>query len=109
MLDNLNTHRPASLYETFAPAEARRLLKRLEFHYPPKHGSWLNMAEIELSALSRQCLGRRIADEATLQREVAALEHQRNDAHATIAWRFTAASARTTLRHLYPTHQNHLD
>lgn len=109
VLDNLNTHRPASLYQTFAPAEARRVLKRLEFHYTPKHGSWLNMAEIELSVLSRQCLGRRIGDEATLQREVAALEQQRNDAHATIQWRFTTTAARTTLRHLYPTQQNHLD
>ena len=109
VLDNLNTHRPASLYQTFAPVEARRILKRLEFHYTPKHGSWLNMAEIELSVLSRQCLGRRIPDEATLRREVEALERQRNDAHATIAWRFTAAAARTTLRHLYPTPQNHLD
>ena len=78
-------------------------------HYTPKHGSWLNMAEIELSVLSGQCLGRRIPDEATLRREVEALERQRNDAHATIAWRFTAAAARTTLRHLYPIPQNHLD
>ena len=109
VLDNLNTHRPASLYQTFAPVEARRILKRLEFHYTPKHGSWLNMAKIELSVLSRQCLGRRIPDEATLRREVEALERQRNDTHATIAWRFTAAAARTTLRHLYPTPQNHLD
>jgi len=109
VLDNLNTHRPASLYATFEPAEARRVLKRLELHYTPKHGSWLNMAEIELSVLSRQCLGRRIGDEATLQREVAALEQQRNDAHATIQWRFTTTAARTTLRHLYPTQQNHLD
>ena len=81
----------------------------MEFHYTPKHGSWLNMAEIELSVLSRQCLGRRIPDEATLRREVEALERQRNDTHATIAWRFTAAAARTTLRYLYPTPQNHLD
>ena len=109
VLDNLNTHRPASLYQTFAPVEARRILKRLEFHYTPKHGSWLNMAEIEPSVLSRQCLGRRIPDEATQRREVEALERQRNDTHATIAWRFTAAAARTTLRHLYPTPQNHLD
>ena len=101
VLDNLNTHRPASLYQTFAPVEARRILKRLEFHYTPKHGSWLNMAEIELSVLSRQCLGRRIPVEATLRREVEALERQPNDTHATIAWRFTAAAARTTLRHLY--------
>jgi len=109
VLDNLNTHRPASLYETFQPAEARRILKRLEFHYTPRHGSWLNMAEIELSVFSRQCLGRRIPDQATLLREAAALERQRNEAHATITWRFTAADARTTLHHLYPTHQHHVD
>ena len=109
VLDNLNTHRPASLYETFQPAEARRILKRLEFHYTPRHGSWLNMAEIELSVFSRQCLGRRIPDQATLLREVAALQRQRNGAHATITWRFTAADARTTLHHLYPTHQHHVD
>jgi hypothetical protein len=109
VLDNLNTHRPASLYETFQPAEARRILKRLEFHYTPRHGSWLNMAEIELSVFSRQCLGRRIPDQATLLREAAALERQRNEAHATITWRFTTADARTTLHHLYPTHQNHAD
>ncbi|MDP2952097.1 MAG: IS630 family transposase, partial [Chloroflexota bacterium] len=75
----------------------------------PKHGSWLNMAEIELSVFSRQCLGRRIGDEAMLLREVAALERQRNEAQATIAWRFTAPAARATLHHLYPTHQNHVD
>jgi DDE superfamily endonuclease len=78
VLDNLNTHRPASLYETFAPAEARRILKGLEFHYTPKHGSWLNMAEMELSVLSRQCLDRRIPDETTLRREIQALEVERN-------------------------------
>lgn len=109
VLDNLNTHRPGSLYETFSPAQARRILKRLEFHYTPKHGSWLNMAEIELSVFSRQCLSRRIPDEATLSREVAALERSRNASHAIITWRFTAATARTTLSHLYPTQQNHLD
>ena len=109
VLDNLNTHRPASLYETFDPAEARRILKRLEFHYTPKHGSWLNMAEIELSVFSRQCLNRRIPDGVTLTRELAALVRRRNEAHATIAWRFTTSAARTTLRHLYPTQQNHLD
>ena len=81
VLDNLNTHRPASLYESFDPAEARRILKRLEFHYTPKHGSWLNMAEIELSVFSRQCLNRRIP--ATLTRELAALVRRRNEAHAT--------------------------
>jgi len=109
VLDNLNIHRPASLYETFDPAEARRILKRLEFHHTPKHGSWLNMAEIELSVFSRQCLSRRIPDGATLTRELAALERSRNQVHATITWRFTTATARTTLCHLYPTQQNHLD
>lgn len=102
VLDNLNTHRPASLYEAFDPAEARRVLKRLEFHNTPKHGSWLNMAEIELSVLSRQCLSRRIGDEATLKREVAALERERNQAQATIAWQFTTRNARRKLCHLYP-------
>jgi hypothetical protein len=109
VLDNLNTHRPASLYQTFIPQEARRIAKRLEFHYTPKHGSWLNMAEIELSVFSRQCLGRRIPDHPTLQREVATLEQQRNRDRATIAWRFTATHARSTLHRLYPTQQNHVD
>jgi hypothetical protein len=109
VMDNLNTHRPASLYEAFDPAEARRVLKRLEFHHTPKHGSWLNMAEIELSVFSRQCLRRRIGDAATLQREVAALERERNQAQATIAWQFTTADARSTLHSLYPIHHNHLD
>lgn len=102
VLDNLNTHRPASLYETFLPAEARRMLKRLEFHYTPKHGSWLNMAEIELSVFSRQCLSRRIPDHVILMRQVAALERCRNEAHATIDWRFTSRDARVKLHHLYP-------
>jgi hypothetical protein len=102
VLDNLNTHKPASLYETFPPAEARRILKRLEFHYTPKHGSWLNMAEIELSILSRQCLDRRIADEATLKREVKSYEDQRNEAKATINWQFTTGDARLKLHRLYP-------
>ena len=102
VLDNLNTHRPAALYEAFEPAEARRIVKRLEFHYTPKHGSWLNMAEIELSAFSRQCLKRRIGDEATLRREVAALEQTRNQAQAPIRWQFTTHDARCKLRHLYP-------
>ena len=102
VLDNLNTHKPASLYETFAPAEAHRLRQKLEFHYTPKHGSWLNMAEIELSVLARQCLHRRIATEATLKREVAVVEAARNAARATIAWQFTTAQARGKLHHLYP-------
>jgi len=100
--DNLNTHTPASLYDTFAPARAKRLLDRLEFHYTPKHGSWLDMAEIELSVLGRQCLSQRIPDQATLEREVAAWEKARNAAQATIDWRFTTADARIKLKHLYP-------
>jgi DDE superfamily endonuclease len=102
VMDNLNTHKPASLYEAFIPAEARRLLKKLEFHYTPKHGSWLNMAEIELSMLSRQCLDRRIPDEATLRHEISAYEDTRNAAKATIAWRFTTTKAREKLHRLYP-------
>jgi transposase len=102
VLDNLNTHRPASLYETFDPSEARRLLKRLEFHYTPKHGSWLNMAEIEFSVLSRQCLDRRLPDEATLVREVHAFEQKRNAAQARIHWQFTSDAARLKLHRLYP-------
>jgi len=102
VLDNLNTHKPASLYETFAPAEAQRLRKKLEFHYTPKHGSWLNMAEIELSVFARQCLQRRIPTEATLTRELTALEEARNAARATIKWQFTTAEARVKLHSLYP-------
>ena len=102
VLDNLNTHKPASLYEAFTPAEARRMLKKLEFHYTPKHGSWLNMAEIELSVLQRQCLARRIPDEATLVREIAAWEAQRNKERATIDWRFSITDAREKLKRLYP-------
>jgi transposase len=102
VMDNLNTHKAAALYETFAPAEARRILRKLEFHYTPKHGSWLNMAEIELSVLTRQCLDRRIPDEATLKREVQAYENRRNDARATIDWQFTSRDARIKLHRLYP-------
>jgi hypothetical protein len=102
VMDNLNTHKPASLYETFAPAEARRLLKKLKFHYTPKHGSWLNMAEIELSILSRQCLDRRIPDDATLRREITTYEDTRNAAKTTITWRFTTTDAREKLHRLYP-------
>jgi hypothetical protein len=102
VMDNLNTHKPASLYETFAPEEARRILKQLEFHYTPKHGSWLNMAEIELSVLSRQCLDDRIPDEATLKREIKAYEDRRNEAKATINWQFTSGDARLKLHRLYP-------
>ena len=92
VLDNLNTHKLGSLYEAFAPSEARRIAKRLEFHHTPVHGSWLNMAEIELSVFSRQCLNRRIGDEALLRREVAALERERNEAAAIIDWRFSTHS-----------------
>jgi uncharacterized small protein (DUF1192 family) len=106
VLDNLNTHRPASLYEAFPPAEARRILKRLEFHYTPKHGSWLNMAEMELSVFSRECLDRRIPDEATLKREIQALEAERNSTRARVNWRFTAQDARSKLSHLYPSVSN---
>jgi transposase len=102
IMDNLNTHKPASLYETFAPAEARRLLKKLEFHYTPKHGSWLNMAEIELSILSRQCLDRRIPTATALRRAIPAYENRRNAVKATITWRFTTTNAREKLHRLYP-------
>ena len=102
VLDNLNTHRPASLYDAFPPQEARRLLRRLEFHYTPKHGSWLNMAEAELSVLSGQCLDRRIADLAILAREVSAWTRGRNDERVRIKWRFTVHDARRKLSHLYP-------
>lgn len=103
VLDNLNTHKLASLYETFPPAEARRIAKKLEFHYTPKHGSWLNMAELELSVLSRQCLDRRIPDAATLIGELQADETRRNTAKAKITWRFTSEQARVKLQRLYPT------
>jgi hypothetical protein len=102
VLDNLNTHTGASLYETFEPAEARRILERLELHYTPKHGSWLNMAEIELSVFARQCLNRRIPDQDTLQSEAAALEAERNRTAATVDWRFTTTDARIKLKKLYP-------
>jgi hypothetical protein len=101
--DNLNTHTPASLYEAFEPAEAKRLADRLEIHYTPKHGSWLNMAEIELAMLAQQCLDRRLADQATLEREVAAWKAARNRAGRGVNWRFTTEDARIKLKHLYPT------
>jgi DDE superfamily endonuclease len=103
VLDNLSTHTPAALYEAFAPAEARRLCERLEWHYTPKHGSWLNVAEVELSVLARQCLDRRIPDIEALRREVAAWERDRNAAVVGVDWQFTTADARTRLKHLYPT------
>jgi hypothetical protein len=102
VMDNLNTHTPAALYEVFPPAEAKRLADKLEIHYTPKHGSWLNIAEIELSILSRQCLDRRVPDCATLRAEVAAWETQRNAAGGTVDWRFTTADARIKLKRLYP-------
>lgn len=102
VLDNLNTHRPAALYEAFPPPEARRIAKRLEFHYTPKHGSWLNMAEIEFSVLARSILKRRSADEASLRRQVEALERERNCTGASIAWGFSTIDARSKLHRLYP-------
>jgi hypothetical protein len=102
VLDNLSTHAPAALYEAFAPAEARRLVERLEWHYTPKHGSWLNVAEIELSVLARQCLDRRIPDLNTLRREVAAWERDRNATAVKVDWQFTTADARVKLKRLYP-------
>ena len=102
VLDNLNTHRRASLYETFPAEEARRIARRLEFHYTPKHGSWLNMAEIEFSVLSRSCLKKRLSGEEALRREVDALVTERNTARATINWRFNTRDARTKLHRLYP-------
>jgi hypothetical protein len=105
VLDNLNTHKLASLYEAFPPAEARRLMERFELHYTPKHGSWLNMAETELSVLATQCLDRRIPDPTTLTREVAAWEHQRNTAKCRVEWRFTTHDARIKLQRLYPSIQ----
>jgi hypothetical protein len=102
VLDNLNTHGPAALYEAFAPAMARRLTQRLEFHYTPLHGSWLNMAELELASLARQCLGRRLPDTATLETEVGAWQAPRNAQGATITWRFTVDDARLKLHRLYP-------
>jgi uncharacterized small protein (DUF1192 family) len=100
--DNLNTHKPASLYEAFPAEEARRIVERFEWHYTPKHGSWLNMAEIELSVLSTQCLDRRIPDKAMLTAEVAAWEAERNAKHAKADWQFTTADARVKLKRLYP-------
>jgi transposase len=100
--DNLNTHVKASLYKAFAPAEARRILDKLEFHYTPKHGSWLNMAEIELSVLNRQCLDRRISDKDVLTNEVAAWEKRRNQNFSPVDWRFTTEDARIKLKRLYP-------
>jgi hypothetical protein len=103
VMDNLNTHKLASLYEAFPPEQARRIAEKLEIHHTPKHGSWLNMAEIELSVLARQCLDRRIETREELEREVAAWEEERNERGVPIQWRFTTAEARIKLRRLYPT------
>jgi hypothetical protein len=105
VMDNLNTPTPTSLYEAFAPAEARRLMECLEIHYTPKHGSWLNMAETELSVLAKQCLDRRIPDPTTLTQEVATWEQQRNAAKCRVNWRFTTQDARIKLKRLYPSIQ----
>ena len=102
VMDNLNTHGIASLYETFEPREARRLAERLDIHYTPKHGSWLNMAEIELSVLKGQCLDRRIPDITTMRSQVAAWERNRNNRPRKIDWQFTTPDARVKLKRLYP-------
>lgn len=102
VMDNLNTHTPGALYDAFEPAEAKRLADRLEIHYTPKHGSWLNIAECELSVLSKQCTDRRIPDEATLRREVEAWEQERNAKRVTVDWQFRTDDARIKLKRLYP-------
>lgn len=106
VMDNLNTHHPAALYDAFKPAEARRIAERLEIHYTPKHGSWLNMAEIELGVLARQCLDRRIPDQETLHGETQAWHSQRNQEAIKVDWRFTTQDARIKLRSLYPSLQS---
>ena len=105
VMDNLNTHKIASLYEAFPPERARRIAEKLEIHHTPKHGSWLNMAEIELSVLARQCLGRRIESKEELERLVAAWEEDRNERMVEVKWQFTTADARIKLRRLYPSIQ----
>jgi hypothetical protein len=102
MSDNLHTHKPAALYEAFPPSEARRIMEKIAWHHTPKHGSWLNRAEIELRVLQRQCLNRRIPDQETLTREVAAWEHKRNQGAVRVNWRFTTEDARIKLKKLYP-------
>ena len=103
--DNLNTHKPASLYKAFPAHQARRIAEKIEFHYTPKHGSWLNMAEIELSVLSRQCLCRRIPDQQTLKHEIQAWQSRRNQQDTTVKWQFTTDDARIKLKKLYPSTQ----
>jgi len=105
VLDNLNTHTGASLYKTFAPSEAKRILDRIDFHYTPKHASWLNMAEIEIGVMNRQCLNRRINDQAVIQSEVAAWQLQRNQSEAKIHWTFTVDAARNKMKKYYPSIQ----
>ena len=105
VMDNLNTHHPASLYQAFEPAEARRIAERLEIHYTPKHGSWLNMAEIELGVLARQCLDRRIPGQVVLEQETKAWQNQRNRDSIRVDWRFTTKDARIKLKSLYPSLQ----
>jgi hypothetical protein len=107
--DNLNTHTPAALYEAFEPAEARRILQRVEFHSTPKHGSWLNMAEIEIAIFARACLSRRVENMQVLRERIAALEAERNMQRCTISWRFSSQDARVKLHDLYPTIKNKLD
>ena len=104
MMDNLNTHTIVALYNTFEPAEARRIARKLEIHNTPKHGSWLNMAEIEFRVFGRECLNRRIPDVETPKREVAALEAERNAHESAAHWRFTTADARIKLRRIYPSY-----
>jgi transposase len=105
VMDNLNTHTIGSLYEAFAPERARRIAERIEWHYTPKHGSWLNMAEIELSALTRQCLSRRLPSIEQLERQVTAWENERNESQVKVRWQFSAENARTKLHRLYPSVQ----
>ena len=102
VLDNLNTHKPASLYEAFPPEEARAIARKLEFHYTPKHGSWLNIAEIELAVLSNMCLSQRIPDEESLRRQITANIRERNAKATPVKWKFSTQNARRTLARLYP-------
>jgi hypothetical protein len=106
VMDNLNTHKLSSLYTAFEPEEARRIAQRLEIHYTPKHGSWLDMAEIEIGVMSRQCLNRRIPDQETLRTEIDAWQQQRNQMAIRVDWRFTTEDARIKLKSLYPSIQN---
>lgn len=109
VMDNLNTHKPASLYKKYPPAEARRIMKKLEIHYTPKHGSWLNIAEVELNVMTRQCLNRRIGAIDTLRKELSAWEAERNRLEAKVNWQFTSHNARTKLVSIYPDLGNESD